>query len=612
MGTLNKNVVFVPMCADFIHVGHINILETAAKYGSVSVLLMTDDAMRSYKRAPKMLFAQRKQILQSLRNVDDILPCTGPESYAAMCREHKPAVFLHGDDWKVGPQSNARAEVVALVSVYGGKVIEPAYTEGISSTEFQEAVAVDIKHAKHVGVLVRTILNDLKRDCEVASLETNISAKLLTRLIEGGVFDAVSCDAIVRALHHHYPMSKKHVSVDLDTSTDGVWHMTADATLKSGRVLDRTNSLDETTPYYNYKDTATAALSPFKPELIEQLVHVTDNYPQNPKVVMNRGHLLGQLTFFIGPVNFYCTVRGKKECRVMNTGDTCLITPYVPHSFTSRDPEKYAAIVAVTFSGNVRDVLSDLLHHDIRKCAYFAGNLRNGKSVWSRRVERIAELRGLCSTEALREALEKGTDLDAKTLDEALSGVSFNQADTSACLGKLVSPGFDSSSKVVAAFAKVLGVSTADLAVTELQHDQEVTYATMINPMLDNSRGSCSYRMAESKHMKDCGGYIWHVTKATRMNSQFWSYMYNYGSAAITLEWSRSDKVMNKSTIDPGDSLVIKPFCPVTLAPLNSGTTGKMAVMKVAGCFSQGVMDEISVFAEGGLRGMTTQTTKWW
>ena len=57
-------------------------------------------------------------------------------------------------------------------------------------------------------------------------------------------------------------------------------------------------------------DTATSALAPFKPELIEELVVVTDDEPLNPLVVMNKGHLLGQLTVFIGPVNFYCTVRG--------------------------------------------------------------------------------------------------------------------------------------------------------------------------------------------------------------------------------------------------------------------------------------------------------------
>jgi hypothetical protein len=40
--------VFVPMCADFIHVGHINILEGAAAYGPGVGVLMTDEAMKRY------------------------------------------------------------------------------------------------------------------------------------------------------------------------------------------------------------------------------------------------------------------------------------------------------------------------------------------------------------------------------------------------------------------------------------------------------------------------------------------------------------------------------------------------------------------------------------
>ena len=136
---------------------------------------------------------------------------------------------------------------------------------------------------------------------------------------------------------------------------------------RSGRVLDRINGLKQQVHYYNYKDTATSSFSPFKPELIEILVHVLDNEPLNPLAVMIKEHLLTQLMFFTGPVNFYCIVRGKRECKAMNTGDSCLITPYVPHSFASRDPSQYTAIVAVTLSGFVRDVLNDLVHHDITR-----------------------------------------------------------------------------------------------------------------------------------------------------------------------------------------------------------------------------------------------------
>ena len=100
--------VFVPMCADFIHVGHINILEGAAAYGPVVVVLMTDDAMKGYKRAPMMSYAQRERILLGFKWEAGVLPCTGPATYPTIAEEHRCGFFYHGDDWKMGPQAKAR------------------------------------------------------------------------------------------------------------------------------------------------------------------------------------------------------------------------------------------------------------------------------------------------------------------------------------------------------------------------------------------------------------------------------------------------------------------------------------------------------------------------
>ena len=46
----NKSTVFVPMAADIIHHGHINILKKAKKMGFVIVGLMTDSGIATYKR----------------------------------------------------------------------------------------------------------------------------------------------------------------------------------------------------------------------------------------------------------------------------------------------------------------------------------------------------------------------------------------------------------------------------------------------------------------------------------------------------------------------------------------------------------------------------------
>ena len=128
------------MCADFLHPGHIKLLNAAAQYGKVTVLLMTDEAMISYKRAPFFSFDDRALILGALQDVSDIVPCHGIHTFQNICSEHQPHVFVHGDDWKTGKQANARLQVMESVAAYGGIVVEPPYTKGISSSMIHAAL----------------------------------------------------------------------------------------------------------------------------------------------------------------------------------------------------------------------------------------------------------------------------------------------------------------------------------------------------------------------------------------------------------------------------------------------------------------------------------------
>ena len=70
--------------------------------------------------------------------------------------------------------------------------------------------------------------------------------------------------------------------------------------------------------------------------------------------MFNEGHFLHQLNLFVGPVNYYYELNGEKFCVEMNTGDTSYISPFVRHSFTTRDKSKLAYIVAVTNGGRVK------------------------------------------------------------------------------------------------------------------------------------------------------------------------------------------------------------------------------------------------------------------
>lgn len=51
------------MSANMIHPGHLNIIKEAAKLGSVTVGVLTDAAIASYKRLPYLTYEQRAEIV---------------------------------------------------------------------------------------------------------------------------------------------------------------------------------------------------------------------------------------------------------------------------------------------------------------------------------------------------------------------------------------------------------------------------------------------------------------------------------------------------------------------------------------------------------------------
>ncbi len=129
----NRPLAFVPMCGDPIHVGHINILNEASKYGSVVVGLMTDEAMISYKRKPITSYENRAAVVEHLKMVDYVYPLDGID-YAKVANKFKLDFFLHGDDWLENIQKKSRDNLIHAMKSWNGQVIDVKYTEGISST----------------------------------------------------------------------------------------------------------------------------------------------------------------------------------------------------------------------------------------------------------------------------------------------------------------------------------------------------------------------------------------------------------------------------------------------------------------------------------------------
>lgn len=131
--------VYVGMAADIIHEGHLNIIAEARKYGYVIVGLLTDEAIASYKRIPYTAYEHRKTIVENLKGVDEVVSQESLD-YVPNLQKIRPDFLVHGDDWQTGIQKNTRQRAIEALKMWNGKLIEPKYTKGISSSQLIEAV----------------------------------------------------------------------------------------------------------------------------------------------------------------------------------------------------------------------------------------------------------------------------------------------------------------------------------------------------------------------------------------------------------------------------------------------------------------------------------------
>ena len=131
--------VYVGMSADMIHHGHINIINEAAKLGEVTIGLLTDKAIASYKRLPYLTYEEREAVVAGLKGVLKVIPQETLD-YRPNLEAIKPDIVVHGDDWKSGVQSKVRDQVIDTLAQWGGKLVDVPYTAGISSTKLNKAV----------------------------------------------------------------------------------------------------------------------------------------------------------------------------------------------------------------------------------------------------------------------------------------------------------------------------------------------------------------------------------------------------------------------------------------------------------------------------------------
>lgn len=132
--------VYLGVTADIIHPGIINIITEGAKLGELTVGLLTDSAIASHKRLPHLDYEQRKQVVENIKGVSEVVP-QEDWSYVPNLKKYKPDIIIHGDDWKIGALSKIREDVYKTMEELGGEVVEIPYTKGFESSALAEQVS---------------------------------------------------------------------------------------------------------------------------------------------------------------------------------------------------------------------------------------------------------------------------------------------------------------------------------------------------------------------------------------------------------------------------------------------------------------------------------------
>ncbi len=418
------------------------------------------------------------------------------------------------------------------------------------------------------NIKFRKILNDLKRRPEDAAKDLKISVKKINNILSNK--SKLDFQTINRAVKI-WPVNYGDFFSLEDDSQSGFKVMRFSESDKSKRIMKRGGK-----PYYLYKDTIMSKLSPFRPELITELTIVKNNNPNNSKVKFNNGHFLHQFTYFIGPVNFYYIENNKKKVAKMNTGDSMYISPYVCHSFTTRNNKKniLGKILALTYTDKLdNETLNELSALGFNLAKKYRINLKdNTTSFWSN-LENFFKNSSLTFQEFKRQ-----TFLD---------------------LSKIKKTKKIPSTKIINKLSKFLNINyrdffppnnTVEVKIQKYSNNKKWFYPSISKknylfneltniPQLPYSRGYELTLLNEKKH-------------ESFLEVPSHQYIYNLGSTKINFIINNKKGVLN-----PLDSLYIKPNNKHIFYK-----KGKLLVLRLGGKISGDSLYQLSMISEKNLK----------
>ena len=124
---MDRKKVYLCFSTDIIHGGHIALIRRAQELGDLIIGVLSDEAVAGYKRFPLVPASERRLMFENIAGVTRVVE-QKTLSYRDVLMELRPDFVVHGDNWVHGFQEPIRAEVIEILSRWGGKLVEFPYS----------------------------------------------------------------------------------------------------------------------------------------------------------------------------------------------------------------------------------------------------------------------------------------------------------------------------------------------------------------------------------------------------------------------------------------------------------------------------------------------------
>lgn len=431
---------------------------------------------------------------------------------------------------------------------------------------------------KKFNIKFKKILNDLKRRPEDAASDLGLSKKKILEILNGK--RKLEFNLIEKAVKKWPVNYNEFFNVEDDTK-NGYKIFKNKASNSTERKMYRAGH-----PYYLYKDTVMSKVSTFRPEWIQQLKIVKNSNPNNVGVRFNNGHFLHQFTYFIGPVNFYYIIKNKKRVAKMNTGDSMYISPYIPHSFTTRENKKniLGNILALTYADKLNtESLNEFSAIGYQLTKRFNLNLKNKFNAFKSSL--LYHL--------------NNSSISEKNFYE-LSGIKLDKMFKKKKLPK---------DNVINKIANILKINTRDLLPPIQSHYVRIQRYNENRSWYYPSNKKKEFLFVELtnlSHLPMSKAFELNILKNTKNTTKFsvptHQYLYNIGSTKIEITFDK--KIKQK--FDPGDSIYIKP----NLIYEFKGK-GKILILRIGGSVSSDALYHLSWLSQNNLKRLLNDNKQW-